>query len=1128
MSICRPAPGNRFPFRLLAVVGVWGLLLAGFAFPLPAAEIEPVSAPVGDGPPARRSSSVSPVEAESVPPTRPVDRTTRPQRTNGTAEDGVDVPPFYLSRVSLDGAVVENHVECRVIVEVQVIDGGVWHDVNLRMNQLHILSASYTGPGEHAPSRNEPRNDGLSWRFRGQGGHRLELSAWLPLKKSPAGEQLQLTLPPLPQLFEADCRIDVPGSRLIVKSLKNTTIRQHPLSDDRTRIEARVADSRLDLTWQPQGEAEPKLATAQSDLFVMRTNGTVRLLADLTVQPEGGQVSTLRVRMPDGFELKSVDGSLYADHRPAPDAKGWMEIELTQATAEPVSLSWTLEKEIGPGRESMALSGFEVAGAQRQAGAIRVLDSGSHRIVWREADSEFVARMNVVDGRLPGPSRGVARPELMATTGRASRSVVNAFEILKQPFRLVLDWEPIQPSFTTASSYYLTLYSDRAELEIQVQIQVDAGVVDHFELLGTEGAAGDWLVEDVRGSIPCRLSTDTTSGTPSAGITINVLEPTSRAFDVRLRMTQLLTDPSSEFLMELPLVQADHVAPSRLYVTADDNVEPHLMPAEGTVAEPPQPARRLPEGAPESFRDRSVKLVDSITAGYAFTTQLTHHPLTVSATAVVDVRDAVPQPLGDALQIVQSTVFNVSYGRLTTLRFPMPPELRELIPVGAEQFGIEFQLDGETLESDFDEGQYTVTLPSGRSGRFAISLLYDLPLGSSISHEARALNVPVVQTREAPYESVRCEFGGNGTLEVRIDRPEWEPVRTARKTLWHTAAPVESIPIVVSRAIDRIPQRFATEIVFVQADCDDDGDVRLIADYLVNDTPEQLLVDLPAGAAAVVFRWNDIVIEPEQWTTDSGTNQVLLELKSRGDDSNRLEIEYTLPQTSRPRMAGRFDLKLPDFGQNAQVGRTIWEISLPMQQLLFLPPDGLTPQFSWKWEGILFRRQPTETYRKFRQQLMASRGIPDVRLAERGSTYAFSTYGDAHEVRLTSMSRSMTVLLGAGITMLLGFVFLRFERTRNIVTVLALALVFSVAHLWFPGPMAVLTQPAALGLVLALAAAAIDNRLRSTRERVLDASSYPYERPTGNSSVIVAEQPGSTAVRSTVLRPRATSDSGLS
>ncbi|WP_145367287.1 hypothetical protein [Maioricimonas rarisocia] len=1128
MSICRPVSGRLPALGLLAAVGLWSLLV-GPAVPVVASDGEPVSAPAGDGTnSARRPVTGATSEAESATGTRPVDRVPRPARTNGAADDGVDVPPFYLSRVSLDGAVVENHVECRVIVEVQVIDGGVWHDVNLRMNQLHILSASYQGPGEHAPSRNEPRNDGLSWRFRGQGGHRLELTAWVPLKKSPAGEQLQLTLPPLPQLFEADCRIDVPGSRLIVKSLKNTTIRQHPLAEERTRIEARVADSRLDLTWQPQGETEPKLATAQSDLFVMRTNGTVRLLADLTVQPEGGQVSDLRVRMPEGFELKSVDGALYADHRLDPDAKGWVEVELTQATAETIQLSWTLEKEIGPARESMALSGFEVAGAQRQAGGIRILDSGSHRIVWREADSEFVARMNVVDGRLPGSPRGLSRPELMTPAGRSSRSVVNAFEILKQPFRLVLDWEPIQPSFTTASSYYLFLYSDRAELEIQVQIQVDAGVVDQFELLGTEGAAGDWLVEDVRGSIPCRLSTDTSTGNAPGGITIDVLEPTSRAFDVRLRMTQLLTDPSSEFLTELPLVQADHVAPSRLYVTADDNVEPHLAPAEGTVAEPPQPARRLPEGAPESFRDRSVKLVDAITAGFAFTTQLTHHPLTVSSTAVVEIRDAVPQPLGDALQIVQSTIFNVSYGRLTTLRFPMPADLRELIPVGAEQFGIEFQLEGAPLTTEFEDGQFTVTLPSGRSGRFAVDLLYDLPLGSNISHEARALNVPVIKTREASYESVRCEFGGRGTLEVRIDSPEWEPVRTARKTLWHTAEPGDSIPIVVSRAIDRIPQRFATEVVFVQADCDDDGDVRLIADYLVSDTPEQLLVNLPAAAAAVVFRWNDIVVEPEQWTTDAGTSQVLLELESRAGDSNRLEVEYTLAQASRPLLAGRYDLRLPDFGQNAQVGRTIWEVSLPMQHLLFLPPDGLTPQFTWQWEGMLFRRYPTETYHNFRQRLIAARGIPDARLAERGSTYAFSTYGDALELRLSSMNRSLTVLLGAGITMLLGFVFLRFERTRNIVTVLALALVFSLANLWFPEPMTVLMQPAALGLVLALAAAAIDNRLRMTRERVLDASSYPYERPSGNSSVIVSEQPGSTAVRSTVLRPRATSDSGLS
>jgi hypothetical protein len=96
--------------------------------------------------------------------------------------------------------------------------------------------------------------------------------------------------------------------------------------------------------------------------------------------------------------------------------------------------------------------------------------------------------------------------------------------------------------------------------------------------------------------------------------------------------------------------------------------------------------------------------------------------------------------------------------------------------------------------------------------------------------------------------------------------------------------------------------------------------------------------------------------------------------------------------------------------------------------------------------------------------------------------YVFHHSGNLGSLELRAMDRSLVILTGAGVTLVLGFFLLKFPATRNILTLLLLALAFSVCGIFYPASIALLLQPAALGFCLALGAAALDRFLRSPNQ----------------------------------------------
>jgi hypothetical protein len=99
-----------------------------------------------------------------------------------------------------------------------------------------------------------------------------------------------------------------------------------------------------------------------------------------------------------------------------------------------------------------------------------------------------------------------------------------------------------------------------------------------------------------------------------------------------------------------------------------------------------------------------------------------------------------------------------------------------------------------------------------------------------------------------------------------------------------------------------------------------------------------------------------------------------------------------------------------------------------------------------------------------------------------GNAYRFGYYGPCPQLSFTVMNRSIIVLFGAGLALLLGFLLLKIPFTRNILTVLCVVFLFALASVWFMEPIQVLLQPAGLGLLLAFAAVLLDRTIKKHRQ----------------------------------------------
>ncbi|MCA9072337.1 MAG: hypothetical protein KDA84_25605, partial [Planctomycetaceae bacterium] len=134
--------------------------------------------------------------------------------------------------------------------------------------------------------------------------------------------------------------------------------------------------------------------------------------------------------------------------------------------------------------------------------------------------------------------------------------------------------------------------------------------------------------------------------------------------------------------------------------------------------------------------------------------------------------------------------------------------------------------------------------------------------------------------------------------------------------------------------------------------------------------------------------------------------------------------------------------------------------------------------FSWVRRGAIWSRVPHDSVETSHAWIALNDQRPSEEIPKEGNTYRFSYFGPCPSLRFSSMNRSIVVLFGAGLALLIGFLLLKIPATRNVLTILLAIFVFALCSVWYAAPMQLLSQSAALGLLLAIVAVLMDRSFK--------------------------------------------------
>ncbi|MEX0718527.1 MAG: hypothetical protein WD066_18180 [Planctomycetaceae bacterium] len=1021
-------------------------------------------------------------------------------------------PDYAITSVALAGTAGDERAELTATIRVQVDRADGWVRVPLRLNEAVLRDTSYDGPGTAAFDEFD-RDAGYRWSLKGQGLHTLTLSVFVPVRKQSPTRRVQLALP---ATAVSQARIAVPMRRVSVKTGDplaerdpRSTIRTRAVSDDATEIEIFGLEQRLDLTWQPlpdPAQVEMVLESLAS-IAVKPTIDSVLLEVVQSVQARQGSFDSLTVRLPSGFELIAVEGRRYASHETLPDER--VAVKLTEPGTGPIELRWTLQAPL-PESGRVLLEGFEVEHARRQTGDIAVSHVEGLRIARYEAAN--VHRINAGDV--------IGQP-----------SLASAYRFLRQPFRLGLAVTRNPPGFTVQPEHKLHFSGQRAELTAEFKVRVYRGVVESLDLAWPNRRAEGWTIEPPDMFAPAAdgaaierfdFDTDETSDV----VRIQLRDRQAGEFTVRVRAGRKMLPEPEATVLSLPGIDTTSLSPADLFVTTADAVEAQLEPTAETALERIQLADAFPlfgEGSmagaspPASRNEVAHYRVPSPSALLAVRLSLHERIVRTSADAAVELVDG-------RLLVRQRIAYDVRYERL--------PQARLLVPRGVGEQVRFLAADGAVLtpswtdRGDADHRQATIRFSEPRIGWFEIVAEYFVDPGTALPPvEPVDSKLPLVLPTEAPFGALVLSAPPTETVEVSVAESGWtRQMAMDDRRQWRTSTPGDAIVVRLERASPDIPQHYVVRRSLVRTVFDHNGDASIRAQFRLRGDFTRLLLHVPEEQTVQALWWNHETIAPERLVPvddDGGLHRLEIADGTSGAVSGEhlLTIDF---RESAPRgftWADASRLAVARFPANVRVDQSLTEIVLPVDLHLFVTPRGLTPMYEWRRGTAFWTRNVRPGYADLDAWIGAGDGPAPEPMFEAGNSYLFARFGPVDALEFRAMSQSLIVLLGAGLALAAGFVLLKIPATRDALTLLVIAFAGALVGLWHAEPVRVLLQPALLGLLLAVAAAAIEHTIQRRRAPsiiTLSAASdfyAPSAGGSGNHRALPAGADDPTAVR---------------
>lgn len=995
------------------------------------------------------------------------------------------VPDYFVTSVVLSGEANETQALLTATIEVKLNQLDRWVAVPLRMSEATLREAPvYEGAGEHGPGENSrlQAEAGYVWWFRGAGPHRLTLPLVVPVRRVALSRRLALSVPPT-AVSSLALRVDVPETDLRVTPPPTAAWSLEPAGEAATHIVVQGFAPNLDLQWQDVPHSKPTQSELEvvTNLEVNLTTDLMVLVAEQTIRASRGTFSELTVHLPEGFERPNIECDLYAGHEIDPQRPGRVTLRLTEATAGPLRVRWTLEA-LQAGFDNLpVVAGFDVENARRQTGDIVIAVADGFHISL--AEGENVYRRNV-------------------TAAVESTHVASAYRFHKQPFRMRLEAHQIPPYYQVRPLVLLKLAGQRMELDARFQVEVfrDRGALDLLEVQWPSRTDQGWKVDT---SWLLALS-DQIETEPATGA-LRVRFPTRKtgAFEVRLKAERPLAPGAGAVDVTLPRIDGPRRSPTLLVLVTEDNLETAVTLRDDPSARPLSGEALEQVVLPDSWRElqRSGWQLESPERPFSIGVEVRERE--VETSTLIAIRQEA-----DHLRVSQRIEYDVRYERMKELALSLPagPE-RSYVFVSSDGVMLPWEATGADVNG---RPLIRVDLGEGRLHRIAVTADFDVPFDQELfPGESSRLEVPLVHSDDSPFESVRVQIDSNGgPYQLAISDGAWTAdLQAAGGRAWTTSGVAEFVPLDVSYGPAAGDGAYSIRKALVRTQYDAGGFARSVAAFeivgpvpvLLLHVPRQIQVEKLAVAGREIGGDRISVRQVE-----SGA-QYRVELGFEGGSSRLLTVNFRTAEAFHFGWSEHRQLLLPQFPSDVWVEHLLWEVHLPFTQHLFLPPFGYSADYQWKRFGVVWRRVPLRGGPQLAEWFGPQYELPELPAGPGdGHVYQFSRFGPAAALEFRTMSRSIVVLLGAGLALAAGFALMRIPATRNMLTGLLVAFVLAACGVWFTAPIQLLLQPALLGLGLAVIAAVIDESLRRRRRGTLTlspASEFDLAMPTTESAM---------------------------
>lgn len=964
----------------------------------------------------------------------------------------------------------ESTIQLKAVVKIVVHRENEWVRVPLDFREALLDQVRHEGVGlaSYEPFSKE---NGHSWSLQGRGEHELQLELIVPLAIGSDETRLTLSTP----TNAATTRLDLALPDSVTATASEGLIRTSESSEggDDNSIEWIGIGGKIDLTWRPRPTlSDPEDLSVATTIVPTVSGKTLQLRARQSITPREGQVSTIQVRLPEGFSLAGVEGALLRPNSERLFENGRLvSVELMDAAKSTFELTWKATAPL-PSSGELTINGFRVEGvpAAAQTGQLFLEDRPSAYSIEVIGDS----------------SMGISRVEMVEP---APTAVAAAYSFSSQPYSVRLKIEPVVPVFTVSPDLRFDILSDRIELLANFGVEVQKGELREMRLLWP---ATGWSIPSIRAG-RVQEATRNSKGEPP----IELLVSSGSApvdvplrFDFPLRASRARTDSSQRLSVPIPhlegaaqqAVKASHNEVV-ICVRHPTNLRVEVLDEDGMPLKPFDRMSRPNYNPPEVQNNERVDLflAPADTQEVSFRVQRLSQE--IRNYEVLSVR-----PRGDNLHIEQRIDYDIRNEPLSRVRFLAS---EALISQGLELVDSSNTKLVPTIVRSREDGLAEVQVDFGTSviGPISVTANFDVAVPTS-SNNLIETSLPKLQPLDGVADPSQLEVWALPRHHLRLLSNDWTRHHSTYndgQLHWiSNGVPDAKIAIEMSPKAEAEYSRVTIEKLLFRSFIDREGRTSTLVDCRIPSPPESLTLRFPKGVVPRAFRWQGRNISATVVSQDEDEFVIEVFLRAAGRGEPILSFETAAEGRVALDFLEKYELADIGFAEEVQVQQTLWRLTLPESQHLFRGPGNYTPGFKWEFHSGLWARSAEKPFSDVGLWLGADATFSDID-STRGHSYVFIRPDRPRPLKFTAISRSLVVLLGAGLSIVLGYTFANGLIPRPRVATMVLAVLLLLCWAFFANQVLIFLQPALFGLVLVAGAVFAERMLQQRQDGVATA-----------------------------------------